>query len=95
MLNLESGTSDCSQTSIRSDPASISHLARGKKFRKNVKFRQFHERTKFEAFLDPFVYENLEDAQQVQASTTCPQEGVNPSLFQSLKQGLLPLVCES
>ena len=90
MRNLESGTSDCSQTPIRSDPASISHLARGKKFRKRVKFRQFYQRPKFEDFLDPFVCEDVEDAQQVQASTTYPQEGVDPSLFQSLKQGLLP-----
>ena len=90
VANLESGTSDCSQTPIRSDPASISHLARGKKFRKKVKFRQFYEKPKFEAFLDPFVCEDVGDAQQVQASTTYPQEGVDPSLFQSLKQGLLP-----
>ena len=88
--NLESGTSDRSQTPIRSDLASISHLARGKKFRKKVKFRQFYERPKFEAFLDPSVCEDVEDAQQVQASTTYPQEGVDPSLFQSIKQGLLP-----
>ena len=88
--NLESGTSACSQTPIRSDPASISHLARGKKFRKKVTLRQFYERPKFEAFLDPFVCEDVEDAQQVQASTTYPQEGVDPSLFQSPKQGLLP-----
>ena len=32
----------------------------------------------------------MEEAQQVQASTTYPQEGVDPSLFQSLKRGLLP-----
>ena len=88
--NLESGTSDCSQTPIRSDPASISHLFKGQKFRKKVKFRQFYEKPKFEAFLDPFVCEDVEDAQQVRASTTYPQEGVDPSLFQSLKQGLLP-----
>ena len=88
--NLESGTSDCSQTRIRPDPASIFHLARGKKFRKKVKFRQFYERPKFEAFLDPFVCEDVEDAQQVQASTTYPQEGIDPSLFQSIKQDLLP-----
>ena len=90
VLNLESGTSDCNQTPIQSDPASISHLAKGKKFRKRVKFRQFYERPKFEAFLDPFLCEDVEDAQQVQASTTYPQEGVQPSLFQLLKQGLLP-----
>ena len=90
MPNLESGTSDCSQTPIRSDPASISHLARGKKLRKKVEFRQFYERPKFEDFLDPFVCEDVEDAQQFQASTTYPQEGVDPSLFQLLKQGLLP-----
>ena len=88
--NLESGRSDCSQTPIRSDPASISHLARGEKFQKQVKFRQFYERPKLEAFLDPFVCEDVEDAQQVHASTTYPQDGVEPSLFQSLKQGLLP-----
>ena len=88
--NLESGMSDCSQTQIRSDPASISHLARGKKFGKKVKVRQSYERPKFEAFSDPFVCEDVEDAQQVQASTTSPQEEVDPSLFQSLKQGLLP-----
>ena len=40
--------------------------------------------------MDPFVCEDVEDAQQLQASTTYPQEGVDPSLFQSLKQGLLP-----
>ena len=51
--NLESGTSDCSQTPIRSNPAS--YLSRGKKFRKKVKFRQFFERPKFEPFLHPFV----------------------------------------
>ena len=90
MPSLESGTSDCSQTPIRSDPASISHLGRGKKFGKKVRFRQFYERRKFEAFLDPFVCEDVEDPQQVQASTTYPQEGVNPSLIQSLKQGRLP-----
>ena len=90
MPSLESGTSDCSQTPIRSDPASISHLFKGKKFRKKVKFRQFYEKPNFEAFLDPFVSEDVEDAQQVRASTTYPQEGVDPSLFQSLKQGLLP-----
>ena len=90
MPNLESGTSDCSQTPIRSDPSSVSHLVRGKKFRKKVKFRQFYEKPKFEAFLDPFDCEDVEDAQQVRASTTYPQEGVDPSLFQSLKQGLLP-----
>ena len=83
--NLESGTSDCSQTPIRSDPASISHLARAKKFRKKVKLKQFYERPKFEAFLDPFVCEDVENAQQVRASTTYPQDGVDPSLFQSLK----------
>ena len=60
------------------------------KFRKKIKFRQFYERPKFEAFLDPFVCEDVEDAQQVQASTTYPQEEVDPSLFQSIKQGLLP-----
>ena len=87
---LESGSSDCSQTPIRSDPASISHLAREKIFRKKVKFGHFFETPKFEAFLDPVVCEDVEDAQQVQASTTYPQEGLNPSLFQSLKQGLLP-----
>ena len=90
MLELESRTSDCSQTPIRSDPSSISHLVGGKKFRKKVKFRQFYEKPKFEAFLDPFVCEDVEDAQQVQASTTYPQERVDLSLFQSLKQGLLP-----
>ena len=90
MMNLESGTSDCSQTPIRSDPSRIFHLVKGKKFRKKVKFRQFYEKPKFEAFLDPLVCEDVEDAQQVQASTTYPQEGVDPSLFQSLKQGLLP-----
>ena len=88
--NLESRTSDCSQTPIRSHPASISHLARGKQFRKRVRVRQFFERPKFEAFLDPFVFEDVEDAHQIQASPTYPQEGVDPSLFQSLKQGLLP-----
>ena len=62
----------------------------GKQFRKTVKFRQFYERPKFEAFFDPFFCEDVADAQQIQASTTYPQEGVNPSLFQSLKQGLLP-----
>ena len=87
--NLESGMSDCSQTPIRSDPLSISHLVRGKKFRQKVKFRQFYEKPKFEAFLDPFVCEDVEDAHQVPASTTYPQEGVDPPLFQSLKQGLL------
>ena len=40
--------------------------------------------------MDPFVCEDVEDAQQVRAATTYPQEGVDPSLFQSLKQGLLP-----
>ena len=80
--NLESGTSDCSQTPIGSDPASISHLVKGKQFRKKVKFRQFYEKPKFEAFLDPFVCEDVEDAQHVRASTTYPQEGVYPSLFQ-------------
>ena len=40
----------------------ISHLARGKKFRKNVKFRQHYKKPKFEAFLDPFVCEDVEDA---------------------------------
>ena len=90
MPNLESGTSDCSQTPIRSAPSSISHLVRGNKFRKNVKFRQFYEKPKFEAFLDPFVCEDVEDAQQVRTSTTFPPERVDPSLFQSLKQGLLP-----
>ena len=40
--------------------------------------------------MDPFVCEDVEDAQQVRASTTYPQKGVIPSLFQSLKQGLLP-----
>ena len=62
----------------------------GEKIQKKVKFRQFHERPKFEAFLDPFVCEPLEDAQQAGASATYPQEGVDPSLFQSIKQGLLP-----
>ena len=89
MPNLKSGTSNCSQTPLRSDPASISHLARGKKFRKKVKFRQLYAKPKFEAFLDPFGYEDVEDAQQVQASRTYPQEGVDPSLFQAIKQGLL------
>ena len=58
--NLESGTSDCSQTPIRSDPASISHLARGKKVPNKVKCRQCYERPKFEAFLDPVVCEDVE-----------------------------------
>ena len=89
MPNLVSGMSDCSQTPVRSDPANIFHLARGKKFQKKIKLRQIHERPKFKAILDPFVCEDVEDAQQVQASTTYPQEGVDPSLFQSLKQGLL------
>ena len=40
--------------------------------------------------MDPFVLEDVEDAQQVRTSTTWPQEGVDPALFQSLKQGLLP-----
>ena len=90
MPNLESGMSDCSQTPIGSDSSSISHLVKGTKFRKKVKFRQFYEKPKFEAFLEPFVCEDVEDAQQVRASTAYPQEGVDPSLFQSLKQGLLP-----
>ena len=51
--NLESGTSDCSQTPIRSDPSRISHRVKGKKFRKKVKFRQFYEKPKFEAFFGP------------------------------------------
>ena len=72
MPSLESGTSDCSQTPIRSDPASISNLFKEKKFRKKVKFRQFYEKPKFEAFLEPFVCEDVEDAQQVRASTTYP-----------------------
>ena len=47
---LESGTSDCSQTPVRSDPASISHLVRKKKserrsnsdnFTKNPSLRPF------------------------------------------------------
>ena len=71
--SLDSGTSDCSQSPMRSDPASIYHLARGKKFRKKVKFRQFYEIRKVETFLDPYVCENVEDAQQVPASTTYPQ----------------------
>ena len=79
-----------SQIPIQSDPASSSHLARGEKIRKRVKFRQFYERPKVEAFLDPFVCEDVGDAQQVQASTTYPQEGVDSSLFQSIIQGLLP-----
>ena len=41
--NLESETSDCSQTTIRSEPSSISHLVRGKKSKKKVRFRQFYE----------------------------------------------------
>ena len=90
MPNLESGTSECTQTPIRSDPSRVSHLVKRKKFRKKVKFRQFYERPKFEASLDPFVCEDVEDAQQVRASTTYPQEGVYPLLFQSLKQGLMP-----
>ena len=90
MPNLESGTSDCSQTRIQLDPAIISHLATVKKFRKKVKFRQFYEEPTFEAFLDPFVCEDVEDAQQVQSYTTYSQEGVDPSLLQSIKQGLLP-----
>ena len=32
----------------------------------------------------------MEDAQQVRACTTYPQDGVVPSLFQSITQGLLP-----
>ena len=82
--------SDCSQTPMRSDPASIFHLARATKFRKKVKVRQFYEKPKFEAFFDPFVCEHVENPQQVQASTTYPQAGVDPSLFQSIRQGLLP-----
>ena len=89
MPDLETGTSDCSQTPIRSDPSRISHLVKGKKFWEKVKFRQFYEKPKFEAFLDPFVCEDVENAKQVRASTTYPQEGVDPSLVQSLKQGLL------
>ena len=58
--------------------------------RKKVKFRRFYERPKFETFLDPFVCEDVEDAQQVQASTTYPQGEVDPSLFQCIKQRLLP-----
>ena len=88
--NLESGMSDCSQTPIRSDPSRISHLIKGKKFRKKVKFRQFYEKPKFEAILDPFVCEDVEDAQPVRAFMTYPQDRVEPSLCQSLKQGLLP-----
>ena len=38
--NLDSRTSDCSQTPIRSDPGSISHLTKGKKLRKKVKFKE-------------------------------------------------------
>ena len=40
--------------------------------------------------MNPFVSEDVEDAQQVRASTTYPQKRVDPSLFQSLEQGLLP-----
>ena len=44
----------------------------------------------FEAFFDPFLCEDVENAQQVQASMTYLQEGSDPSLFQSIKTGLLP-----
>ena len=53
----------------------------GQKFRKNVKFRQIYERPNFEAFSDPFVCEDVGDAQQVQASTTYLQEGVDSPCF--------------
>ena len=47
------------------------------------------EKPKFEAFFDPFICEDAKNVHQVQASTTYPQERVDSSLLQSLKQRLL------
>ena len=50
---MDSGTSDCSQPQIRSDPASISHLARGTKFEKKSNSDNFMKNPSLKPFWTP------------------------------------------
>ena len=85
--NLESGTSDCSPTPIRSDPASISHLTRGENPEKGLTSDIFMKNPSLKPFWTPLsvrMWRMLSRFRHPQ------QEGVVPSLFKSIKQDLLP-----